>query len=52
MEDDKPSVRASLNNFFTYDAPWPTKVRLAVANNLKKLRTRSECCGNPGQPGC
>jgi hypothetical protein len=39
-------------NFHTYDAPWPTKLRLALANNLRKVRTRSRCCGNYGEPGC
>jgi hypothetical protein len=39
-------------NFHTYDAPWATRVRLALANNLRKVRTRSVCCGNYGQPGC
>jgi hypothetical protein len=39
-------------NFSTYDAPFPTKVRLALANSWKKVRTRSGCCGNHGEPGC
>ena len=39
-------------NFTAYDAPFPTRVRLALANVSKKLRTRSTCCGNYGQPGC
>lgn len=39
-------------NFNTYDAPFPTKVRLALANSWKKVRTRSGCCGNHGEPGC
>jgi hypothetical protein len=39
-------------NFNTYDAPFPAKVRLALANTWKKVRTRSSCCGNHGQPGC
>lgn len=43
---------AFFNNFRTYDAPIPTKVRLALANLSKKARTGSSCCGNYGQPGC
>lgn len=39
-------------NFSTYDAPFPTKVRLALANSWRKVRTRSDCCGNYGEPGC
>jgi hypothetical protein len=41
-----------LTNFAAYDASFPTKVRLALANNWRKVRTRSSCCGNYGQPGC
>ena len=47
-----PSLRASLDNWRTYDAPVPTKLRLVVANNLIKLRKHQGCCGNHGQPGC
>jgi hypothetical protein len=39
-------------NFSDDDAPFPTKVRLALANSWRKVRTRSDCCGNYGQPGC
>jgi hypothetical protein len=49
---ERPSFRASLSNFRTYDAPLPEKIRLALRNNLIKLRTGSNCCGNHGQPGC
>lgn len=48
----QPSFKALISNFRTYDAPFLEKVRLAVRNNLFKLRTHSNCCGNPGQPGC
>lgn len=48
---DQP-IRTFFRNFRTYDAPFTTKVRMAVANNLTKVRTRKDCCGNLGQPGC
>jgi hypothetical protein len=32
--------------------PLAWKVRLAVRNNLRKIRMRSDCCGNYGEPGC
>jgi hypothetical protein len=48
----RPSFRALIQNFADYDAPLDQKIRKAVANNLKKIRTRSECCGHPGEPGC
>jgi hypothetical protein len=43
---------AFFTNFATYNASFPTKVRLALANNWRKVRTRSDCCGNYGEPGC
>jgi len=48
----EPSMRASWENFRNYDAPLAAKLRMLLANNLKKARTRSNCCGNHGQPGC
>ena len=45
-------MRAVFTNFRTYDAPLATKVRLLITNNLTKARTRANCCGHPGQPGC
>jgi hypothetical protein len=47
-----PSLRAVVNNWRTYDAPFHTKLRLAVRNTLIKIRTHSGCCGNHGEPGC
>jgi hypothetical protein len=49
---DEPSIRTSLRNFREYDAPLTTKLRMLVQNNLTKARTRKNCCGNLGQPGC
>jgi hypothetical protein len=49
---EQPSFRRSLANFRDHDAPLAAKVRMVLANNLTKLRTRSSCCGNHGQPGC
>jgi hypothetical protein len=48
----RSSGNGFLANFSTYDAPSPTKIRVALANSWKKVRTRSACCGNYGQPGC
>ncbi|MDE3077163.1 MAG: hypothetical protein KGJ86_17235 [Chloroflexota bacterium] len=47
-----PSLKAALANFRTYDAPLAVKIGLLFRNNIRKLRTRSNCCGNHGQPGC
>lgn len=32
--------------------PLGRKVELVLRNNWIKLRTRSDCCGNYGEPGC
>jgi hypothetical protein len=43
---------AFFSNFASYDASFAAKVRLALANTWRKIRTRSSCCGNYGEPGC
>jgi hypothetical protein len=48
----KPSPKAMFSNWTTYDAPFATKLRMAVSNTFIKLRHRQACCGNYGQPGC
>lgn len=48
----RPSFRAVISNWRTYDAPFWTKLRLAARNNWTKLRTRQNCCGHEGEPGC
>ncbi len=47
-----PSISDFFANFREYDAPFAAKLRMAFSNNLKKMRTRKDCCGNLGQPGC
>ena len=48
----RPSLKAFFNNFSTYDAPFATKLKLALRNTLIKIRTHADCCGNDGEPGC
>jgi len=48
----RPSLRAVVTNWREHDAPFLTKLRLAARNNWTKLRTRRDCCGHPGEPGC
>ena len=43
---------AMVSNWKSYEGPFSTKVRLAVFNNLLKVRKRENCCGHHGQPGC
>lgn len=47
-----PSIGALFNNFRAYDAPFHQKLALAFRNTWIKLRTRSNCCGHLGEPGC
>ena len=51
-EQERPSIVTSVRNFFAYDAPLGAKTRMALRNNLTKMRTRRNCCGNYGEPGC
>ncbi len=48
----RPRFLVSIANFRDFDAPLVTKLGLVLSNNLTKIRTRSSCCGNHGQPGC
>jgi hypothetical protein len=48
----RPSLRASFANWRSYEAPFLTKLRMAARNNWTKVRTRRNCCGNNGEPGC
>ena len=48
----RPSLRAAFANWRKPDWSWRDKLRLALANNLLKLRRRSNCCGHLGEPGC
>ncbi len=51
-EQRRSSFGALVANWRDYDAPVHTKLRLALRNNWTKIRTRSDCCGNLGEPGC
>jgi hypothetical protein len=42
---------AFFSNFTSYDAPFPTKVRLALANNWRKMRTGVKLLREPGAAG-
>jgi len=48
----RPSARAIIANWRSFEGPFHVKLRLAVRNNWIKIRTRSDCCGNYGEPGC
>ena len=46
-----PSLRAVFSNLGA-QMPLGSKVQRIFANNWTKIRTRSNCCGNYGEPGC
>lgn len=46
------SLHEAWQNYREYDASWATKLRMAAANQLMKIRTGQPCCGHPGEPGC
>lgn len=48
----RPSFGNVVSNWREYDAPFGTKLKLLLRNNWSKVRTRSNCCGNDGEPGC
>ena len=52
MADDDPNIGEALRNWRESDASFTDKLRMSVRNNFIKLRTRKNCCGNYGEPGC
>jgi hypothetical protein len=47
--------RPNIKDFFSnmqVNIPFWTKIRLALRNNAVKIKTRKDCCGNYGEPGC
>jgi hypothetical protein len=47
-----PSVGAAKRSWDESDLPLLAKAATAAKNTAKKLATLSQCCGNPGEPGC
>lgn len=45
------TVREGLENL-RRAMPLRRKLYLFLRNNWTKIRTRSDCCGNHGEPGC
>ena len=50
-QSDKPAPQEFLENL-RRPMPLRRKLRLIARNNWIKIRTRSDCCGNYGEPGC
>lgn len=51
-DHERPSASAAVRNWRDSDKPFLVKCWLVVRNNLKKLFTLRDCCGNYGEPGC
>ncbi len=47
----RSSLSASWQNL-RQPMPLGRKLRLFFRNEWTKIRTHSECCGHPGEPGC
>jgi hypothetical protein len=50
--EGRQSPGALFANWREYDGSFLEKSRLALRNAWIKVRTRSNCCGNGGEPGC
>jgi hypothetical protein len=48
----RPTPRGFYDNWANSDLPYAEKVLLALKNNAIKIKNRSNCCGNYGEPGC
>lgn len=46
-----PSMKAVFTNM-KVKMPLHRKLYLVFRNNWIKIRTRQDCCGHPGEPGC
>lgn len=51
-EPSPSSPSTALRNWRDSDLPFWRKLRVALRNEWKKIRTRQTCCGNHGEPGC
>jgi hypothetical protein len=49
---NRPSLGAFFTNWRESDLPVHRKLALTFRNYWIRLRTRSDCCGHLGEPGC
>ena len=47
----RPSIRVAFTNM-KVKMPLHRKLYLLFRNNWIKIRTRQDCCGHLGEPGC
>lgn len=48
----KPRPDDYITNWKSSDLPFWEKLAVAARNNAIKIKNRSACCGNHGEPGC
>jgi hypothetical protein len=46
------SLRGTVTNWRSSDAPLGAKLRQFARNNWLKLKRRQSCCGHDGEVGC
>ena len=49
---ERPNLRDIFSNLRNADMPPHRVLAMVASNNWRKIRTRSNCCGNLGAPGC
>lgn len=49
---ERPNLRDIFSNLRNSGMPWHRALATAAWNNWRKIKTRSNCCGNLGAPGC
>lgn len=49
---ERPNLRDIFSNLRNADMPWHRVLAAVASNNWRKLRTRRDCCGSLGAPGC
>jgi hypothetical protein len=48
----RPSWRSYVTNWQREDLTFGQKLRMQVKNSWLRVKRRSNCCGNDGEPGC
>ena len=52
MKQSRPTLGALITNWQRRDLGLGVKLRMQVKNTWLRLKRRSNCCGNHGEPGC
>lgn len=50
--EQRPSWANVVTNWQRRDLTFAQKLRLQLKNSWLRVRRVSNCCGNPGEPGC